>query len=60
MLRGKNVKIFELPTALYDKVAYRGGTEGIIAEIRTKERTLDSLKLGDRSEEHTSELQSRI
>lgn len=47
MLRGENVKIFELPTALYDKVAYRGGTEGIIAEIRTKERTLDSLKLGD-------------
>lgn len=47
MLRGENVKIFGLPTALYDKVAYRGGTEGIIAEIRTKERTLDSLKLGD-------------
>ena len=36
---------FDIPKHLYDKVAYRGGTEGIIAELRCKERTLQSLKL---------------
>lgn len=47
MLREKPVKIFELPAALYDKIAYRGGTEGIIAEIHTKERTLETLQVGE-------------
>lgn len=36
----------EIPSALYDKVAYRGGTEGIIAEMEWKDRSLDSLSLG--------------
>lgn len=36
---------FEVPQHLYDKVAYRGGTEGIIAEMRCKEMTLGSLEL---------------
>lgn len=44
-LRGCN--IIEIPAHLYDKVAYRGGTEGIIAEIEWKERTLDSLRLSE-------------
>lgn len=35
----------DLPQHLYDKVAYRGGTEGVIAEMHCKEMTLDSLKL---------------
>lgn len=35
----------EIPRHLYDKVAYRGGTEGVIAELKCKERTLDGLKL---------------
>lgn len=34
-----------LPQHLYDKVAYRGGTEGVIAELHCKEMTLESLKL---------------
>lgn len=41
------VQVVELPSALYDKVAYRGGTEGIIAEMEYRERSLDNLKPGD-------------
>ena len=41
------VQVIELPSALYDKVAYRGGTEGIIAEMEYRERSLDNLKPGD-------------
>ena len=37
--------IIDLPQHLYDKVAYRGGTEGVIAELHCKEMTLESLKL---------------
>jgi TrmH family RNA methyltransferase len=36
---------FEIPQHLYDKVAYRGGTEGVIAELRCKEMNLESLRL---------------
>ena len=36
----------DIPPALYDKDAYRGGTEGIIAEMEWQERSLDSLQLG--------------
>lgn len=35
----------EIPQHLYDKVAYRGGTEGVIAELRCKEMSLEALKL---------------
>lgn len=42
------VQVVELPSALYDKVAYRGGTEGIIAEIGWGERGLDCLELGEK------------
>ena len=37
--------IFELPGQLYDKVAYRGGTEGVIAELKCKEHGLENLNL---------------
>jgi TrmH family RNA methyltransferase len=36
---------FEIPQHMYDKVAYRGGTEGVIAELRCKEMNLESLRL---------------
>ena len=39
--------MFEIPSYLYDKVAYRSGTEGIIAEIKSRERKLGDLKLSD-------------
>ena len=35
----------EVPQQLYDKVAYRGGTEGVVAEMYCKELTLDALNL---------------
>lgn len=37
--------IVEIPDWIYDKVAYRGGTEGIIAQIYTEDRKLNTLKL---------------
>ena len=38
-------RVFEVSEEVYEKVAYRGGTEGIIAEIKAKTRTLDELTL---------------
>ncbi|MBQ7273272.1 MAG: RNA methyltransferase [Bacteroidales bacterium] len=37
--------VIEIPEALYRKVAYRGSTEGIIAEVEYKERKLSDLRL---------------
>ena len=42
---GKECQAVEIPQHLYDKVAYRGGTEGVIAELHCKEHSLESLKL---------------
>lgn len=39
---------YEIPRHLYDKAAYRGGTEGVIAELRCKETDLESLRLKDK------------
>lgn len=36
---------YQIPQHLYDKVAYRGGTEGVIAEMHCKEMSLESLQL---------------
>lgn len=38
---------FDIPRHLYEKVAYRGGTEGVIAELKCKEHSLDSLNPAD-------------
>ena len=37
--------IFEIPSQLYDKVAYRGGTEGVVAELKCKEHGLSNLQV---------------
>lgn len=37
--------IVDVPKELYDKIAYRGGTEGIIAEVKVMERSLEDLDL---------------
>jgi len=37
--------VIEIPEALYQKVAYREGTEGVIAEVEVKERRLEDLVL---------------
>ena len=44
----EGLHIIEIPAALYEKTAYRGGTEGIIAEMECRERTLDSLDPGEK------------
>ena len=36
---------FEIPQHLYDKVAYRGGTEGVIAELKCRDMNLESIRL---------------
>lgn len=41
-----SAKIFEVSTALYSKIAYREGTEGLIAEVRAKSHSLEDLDLG--------------
>ena len=37
--------IIEVPKELYRKIAYREGTEGIIAEVRVRKRNLEELDL---------------
>ena len=41
----RQVKVFQLSKEIYSKVAYREGTEGIIAEVKAKYLTLDDLAL---------------
>ena len=42
---GKTPQIFELTKEVYGKVAYRGSTEGVIAEVRARHFGLEDLKL---------------
>ena len=39
--------VVEVPAALYGKIAYRGTTEGIIAEVEARSLSLDDLRLPD-------------
>lgn len=41
----RDCQMIEIPQHLYDKVAYRGGTEGVIAELHCKVHNLESLEL---------------
>ena len=43
--RRENPLIVEIPEALYRKVAYRESTEGVIAEVECRNRTLGQLEL---------------
>ncbi len=42
-----HLQIIDIPAFLYEKVAYRGTTEGIVAEMETVSHDLGSLSLGD-------------
>lgn len=44
-IAGENCTICSIPEHLYKKVAYRGSTEGVIAELKCKTHTLDDLNL---------------
>ncbi|MBP5488757.1 MAG: RNA methyltransferase [Bacteroidales bacterium] len=37
--------VFAVSPSVYDKIAYRAGTEGIIAEVKARRLTLEDLKL---------------
>lgn len=45
VLSGMDCMFCSIPKHLYEKVAYRGGTEGIIAELKCRNHTLDDLNL---------------
>ena len=40
-------KTFEVSREVYEKIAYRGSTEGIIAEVESQQHSLSDLTLGD-------------
>ncbi len=48
VIPGLTGNLVEIPEALYRKVAYREGTEGILAEVEVRERRLEDLALGER------------
>ena len=39
--------LIEVSETVYERMAYRGGTEGILAEVKPRNLTLDELKLGE-------------
>ena len=39
--------VIEVPATLYERIAYRGTTEGVIAEVKMRPLTLDALQLPD-------------
>ena len=41
---GEKAGIYFVNSNVYDRIAYRGGTEGIIAEVRSRSNTLASLE----------------
>ena len=42
-----DVPVSELTAELYGKIAYRGGTEGLVARVKARPHTLDDLTLKD-------------
>ena len=42
-------RIFQVSPDIYNKVAYRGGTEGVIAEVVARQLTLEDIKLQKRA-----------
>lgn len=48
LIEAGRTRVIEVSEEVYNKVAYRGGTEGVIAEIRTRNTSLKDLKLGEK------------
>lgn len=44
-----SVRVFEVSKDVYEKIAYRGSTEGVIAEVKTRQLTLNDLQLPEQS-----------
>ena len=47
IISGCGCPVIEVPRHLYEKIAYRGSTEGVIAELYCKMNSLEDLKLKD-------------
>ena len=47
LLAEQSGRVVEISPAVYEKVAYRGSTEGVIAEMKTGTKTLADLRLPD-------------
>ena len=47
-LAASQTKVFEVSEEVYAKISYREGTEGVIAEVKAKERRLEELELPER------------
>ena len=47
-LAASQTKVFEVTPEVYAKIAMREGTEGVIAEVKAKERRLEELELPER------------
>lgn len=45
----EGARLFQVTANIYNKVAYRGGTEGVIAEVVVRRHTLKDLKLQKRA-----------
>lgn len=43
----RGVKVTEVTRGVYEKMAYRGGTEGVMAVVKSKERRLEELDLNE-------------
>lgn len=42
----KDTRVFQVTPQVYSKIALRDSTEGVVAEVRTKERSLEGLETG--------------
>lgn len=45
--KNRKIRHFAVTKAVYEKIAYRGSTEGVIAEVRQRTLRLDDLQLSD-------------
>lgn len=43
--KAQEANVYDVSPAVYAKIAYRSGTEGVVAEMKLKEHTLDDLQL---------------
>ena len=44
----QGVATYEVTPYVYDKLAYRGGTEGVVALVKSRPMGLDDLRMGER------------
>lgn len=43
----QGMRVYDVSPSVYEKIAYRGSTEGVVAEMKTRETGIDDLQLPD-------------